>query len=157
MSDDAIFNDANRVKAKFFKFTKVGDWFKGTLLSVREQKSNFPGKEGKMVKQYEFRAHGGQFHVVDPTTEQAYADGSGVIDLKAGDVWTVSRDTEAFDNSMRNVKVGQIFASKLTEIKPSKTKGFRPQKVTPVYAGEMDPDYMGESAVDTVAAFGAAV
>src|SRR3990167_9717113 len=147
MSED-FFNDKNRIKSQFYKFGKVGDWFKGTLLSVREQVSNFPGKEGKLVKQYEFRVSGGEYHLCDPVTKQPLPDEEGLVTLKKGEVWIVSRDTEAFDNAMRNVKMGQIFGSKFVELKQSKTKGFNPQKVTPVYAGEMDPDYMGEASAD---------
>jgi len=147
-----LFNDKNQVRAAFVKFTQVGDWFEGTLHEVREIDSSLPGKEGEKQKVYDFIVRSGTFHVADPITKRAYADGTGVITLQKGELWSMG-GKQSIDNSMRNIKIGQIFGAKFTEEKPSKTKGFAAQKVISIFAGKMDEEYLNGGKLDVAQAF----
>lgn len=150
--DSSLFDDKNKVKAAFIKFTKIGDWFEGTLHEVRHVKNLLPGKEGETQINYDFIVKSGVFHMPDPLTKQAYADGSGVIILKKDDLWTMG-GKPGIDANMRNIKVGQIFGARFSALKPSKTPGFAAQKVVDIFPGKMDETYMG-TAVDSAAALG---
>lgn len=140
------FAGMEEVRANWIKFNVVGDFVKGTLLSARQIPNRLPGKEGTMTTVYELRAHLGQFHNADENKQVI----TPPVVLKANDFWIVS-GKESIDNQMRNVKPGTIIGFRLTEIKPSKTKGFNAQKVIKVLVGGQDPEYMGESAGDATA------
>lgn len=142
-SDEAMFSSENEVKAAWLKFNKIGDWFTGTLLSVREMDNRLPGKEGTKVKVYEFKASGGQFHNIDGNKQLLEVP----VNIEAGQVWTLGGKT-VIDNAMRSVKLGTKVGLKFTETKPSKTKGFNDTKIIKVYASGIDPEWMGEDAVD---------
>jgi hypothetical protein len=140
--DPALFNPENEVKSAFIKWGKIGDWFEGTLLDVREVESRLPGQEGTMQKIYDFRVRTGYFHEetkvqnADGTTSMSYKQ----VVLDKGDLWSLGGN-KTMDDQMRRIKVGQIFGCRFTEVKPAKTKGFAAQKVRKVYPGKMDPDY----------------
>lgn len=159
--DANLFRPENEAKATFVKWGKVGDWLKGTLHERRQIKSTLPGQEGKMQNIYDFYAHGGVYHETIVTTDPAtggktttfkpvvLAPGA-LVSVGGG---TVGDNKNAIDNGMRNVKIGQVFGIRFTEIKPSKSKGFQDQKVRKVYPGEMDPNYTG-GMEDTASALG---
>jgi len=141
MSQDNIFDEKNKVKSQFVSWGKVGDWFKGTLLSMREVNSTLePGKKNKI---YEFRAHGGEFHDLDEN-KQPIPEAIIVVE---GDLWSVG-GRASIDNQMRNVKQGTIIGMKFSEVKPAKTKGYNPAKIVNIYIGGLDPNYMGEGVAD---------
>lgn len=143
ISNEELFSDKNKAKSLFVKWGKQGDWFKGTLLGIREVANTFPGKEGTMNKIYDFRAHGGEFHETDENKIPV----DPAITVNDGDFYSIGGKA-GIDNSMRNAKVGQIVGMKFTETKAAKTKGFAPLKIIAVYNGGMDPDYAGESMGD---------
>lgn len=142
MSDN-FFDESREIKPNWVKFNKVGDYFRGTLTGFKDVKSNFPGKEGKIVRQYQVLTSEGSFHLVD--------DLGAVIEeprtIGKGEFWNFSKD-EKFDDLMRQIKVGQKFGVRLKLIVPAKTKGFHPAKVLSVVPDEMDSEYMGETVSD---------
>jgi hypothetical protein len=140
MSD--FFSDENAVKSNFIKWGKVGDFCKGTLMSIREVANNLPGKEGEMSKLYELKIETAQYHDIDPDTRQAVEP---QIVVNAGEIYNVG-GKPAIDQQMRNIKIGQIVGFKFTETKPSKTKGFAATKIVKVYQGEMDMAYLKANA-----------
>jgi len=89
--DPALFNAENEVRAAFVKWGKIGDWFEGTLLDIREVDSRLPGQEGTKQKIYDFKARVGGFH--DEIKSQN-PDGTTSISYKqtvlvAGDQWSL--------------------------------------------------------------------
>ena len=52
---DDFFNEEHEVKTTFIKWGQIGDYIKGTLLSVREVFSTLPGHEHEKVKLYELK------------------------------------------------------------------------------------------------------
>ena len=159
--DPALFNAENEVRAAFVKWGKIGDWFEGTLLDIREVDSRLPGQEGTKQKIYDFKARVGGFH--DEIKSQN-PDGTTSISYKqtvlvAGDQWSMGGN-KTLDDQMRRIRIGQIFGVRFTEVKPAKTKGFAAQKVRKVYPGKMDADYSSAetgAGVDTAKEFGSAV
>lgn len=152
--DDSIFDDKNEVKSKTVKFGKVGDAFKGTLLCVKVVEV-LDDKLGKKVPKnvYEFTAHGGAFHNVDPVT---YAPLDPEVVVEAGDNYVLWSRGKRFDDDMKRAKPGTIVAFRYTgntEPKPGKRAG----KIVKVYVGGQDPNYMGESAADIARDFGGEV
>lgn len=153
-------------KNNFVKFSKVGDFVKGTLVDTRTMKSTLPGKDGHKNTVFEVMVHAGEYHDAESSVD---ANGNKTVKvsenptvLNEGDFVTVgAKDDIAPDgkvlnkgltDNLRNVKVGQIVAFQFTEIKPSKTPGFAPAKIIKVLVGGMDPNYMGQKAGDTVSA-----
>lgn len=148
--DPNLFDPKNEAKSLFVKWGKVGDWVQGTLHDRRQIKSTLPGQEGKMQHVYDFFARAGVFHETHKSRNEAGEEVTTYtpVVLKEGQLvsvggGTVGDDKNPIDNGLRNVKIGQIFGVRFTEIKPAKTKGFQDQKVRKVYPGEMDPKYAG--------------
>lgn len=145
------FEGMNEVPSQWIKFSKIGDYVKGTLTDVREMESRIPGKEGTKTRVYELQVDSGQFHTSENKLD---ANGNKITIVSEtpyvmtkGEFWLVG-GKESIDNQMRNVRKGQIVGFRLSEIKPSKTPGFAAQKVIKVLVGGMDPEYMGQSAGD---------
>ena len=115
MADDKWMEGAEEVQSNWFKFMKVGDKIKGTLLSKRFQEGN----EGFSDQQvYEIKK----------------ADGT---------VWNVGVSVKKLGTVQRlnNCKVGEIVGILFeSEGEPAK-KGFHPAKNLKVFNFGADPDY----------------
>lgn len=152
--NDPIFDDKNEVKSKPIKFGKIGDSFKGTLLSVKVVEVFDEKVGGKVPKKvYEFSAHGGAFHGVDPVS---YAPLEEEIVVVPGEIYVLWSRGKRFDDDMKRAKPGTIVAYRYTgntDPKPGK----RPGKIIKTYIGGIDPNYMGESAQDIAEEFGGEV
>lgn len=123
------FAGLSEIKTESLTFGKIGDWVKGTLTNISKAPSKF--QAGRIENVYEFKAQGGFIH-----------DEKGQnVNVDEGAFYTFWGKPQ-LDNAMRNIKVGQIFASQFVKTKPS-TKG-NPQKIFKVASGKMDPDYKGE-------------
>lgn len=133
------FAGMSEVKSSFVQWGAIGDWVKGTLVSVREVDSRLPGKEGEKQNIYEILAAGGSFHAINEDKTVA----KEATTIEAGAYWNVG-GKPAIDNAMRNIKVGQIIGFRFAEEKKSTTKGFNATKVIKVIAGGMDPEYKGQ-------------
>jgi len=154
-NNDDFFSEKNRVKTQWVKFGKIGDFLKGTLTDVREMDSRLPGKEGTKVKVYEFKAHAGEFHDSETTVDENGNKMVKILEpavvLKPDEIWAVG-GKPGIDAQMRNVKFGQIFGMRFTDLKPSKNPSFSPQKIIKVYVGGMDQNYQGETLRDVAEA-----
>lgn len=138
MGDD-LFDEKNEVPSNWIAFTKVGDYFKGTLLrrELVDNKLN-PGKKQWV---YEFKMHYGEFHKQDGKNGPVIEPG---VVINADEVWMLG-SKESIDKQMRNIKLGQIVGMRLTEISPAQQKGFNDFKNVKVYnSGLMDESFMSE-------------
>lgn len=124
---DDIYNDDNLVGNNWAKFNVVGDNINGTLIAVREMKSRLPGKEGEMVKVYEIKADGGEFH--DSKDKKII---EVPIKIQPNEFWNVGGGF-ILDAAMRNIKLGQKIGIKYTGDKASKQAGFNPMKIKKVF------------------------
>jgi len=132
-------------KNSFVKFSKVGDSIDGTLVSVREIRSQLPKRETEMVKIYEIKADSGSFHDIDD--KKAVVEPA--IEIQPGEIWNVSGGSKEspsmIDNKFRNIKLGQKVRVEFTEELPPKKKGFSPTKVKKVYTnGKFDEEFIKE-------------
>jgi len=133
------------VKNSWMKFNELGDYVIGTLIAVREVKSQLPGSEGQMTKVYEIKADEGVFHDLDDkkkVIEEAVA-------IKEGEIWNLGGGSKEkpsiLDGQFRNIKLGQKVKVEYTDDKPAKQKGFNPMKVKKVYTnGKMDEQWIAE-------------
>lgn len=152
--EDPIFSDKNEVKSKPIKFGKIGDAFKGTLLSIKTVEVFDEKAGGKVPKKvYEFSAHAGAFHDMDPVSFAPLDEETVVV---AGDIYVLWSRGKRFDDDMKRAKPGTIVGFRYTgntEPKP----GRRPGKIVKTYIGGVDPNYMGESAEDLARDFGGEV
>lgn len=114
MSNDK-WGGAQEVQANWFKFEKVGDGIKGTLLGKRLQQGN-AGFGDQWV--YEIKTEEGVFNV-------------GVGASKEGTIQRLNR-----------CKVGEIIGI-LFEKEGEAKKGFHPAKYLKVLTWGMDPNYNG--------------
>lgn len=115
---DNFFTEENEAKAAWFKFEKIGDAIKGTLLSktIKPARDMFPEQE-----------------VYELKTED-------------GDIVNVASSKPYVRNIMGRVKIGQIVGFKYDsnyQTEESKKKGLAPAKTIKVYIGAMDPEYDG--------------
>ena len=132
------------VKVPWVKWGEVGDWFRGTLTDVREIDDNFnPGEKAKI---YEVMISAGSFHYFEKVNGVTEVDKEPTI-LEAGSIWNVGGKRN-IDGQMRNVKIGQTFGIRFSELKPNKNKSFNDAKILKVLVGEMDSNYSGETAAD---------
>jgi len=103
------------VQSNWFKFEKVGDKIKGTLLSKELVKSNNPNYDDQYV--YVLKTEEGDVNV-------------GISVKKSG---TVGR--------LNKCKIGEIVGIVFESETESKTKGFHPTKNLTVWTWGMDKDY----------------
>lgn len=135
----SLYDTGNQIKASWVKWGKVGNKIAGTLISIREMESRLPEKRGQMMKIYEILADDGEFNdIVDkkPVDE--------VTKINPGEIWLVGGGL-GLDNSMRNIKVGQIIGIKYTEERPNSDKLKNPTKVKKVFTeGKMNDVWLKE-------------
>jgi hypothetical protein len=137
--DDKFFSSENEAKSNWIKFGKVGDWFKATLLGVREIDSAF--QPDTKVTVYDIKVHSGEFHDMDDNKQPV----EPAVVLEAGQFYSVGGKA-GINTQMRNVKKGQIFGAKFIELVPSKTKGFNASKSIKIYYdGSMDEQWLEEN------------
>lgn len=118
MSDD-FFQEKNLAQSNWFRFEKIGDTIKGTLVNV----SKVDGQDGYSDQiVYEIKKEDGEFWKV------------GISVTKTG-----------LNDRMRNAKLGQIVGFKFNKEIPSKKKGYAAAKGIDGYLGEMDTDYEAEN------------
>jgi hypothetical protein len=118
---DQNWDNAQEVKSNWFKFEKVGDKIKGTLINKRLQKSTDPVYPDQWV--YELKVEGGEVFNV------------GISVNKQG---TVQR--------LNNCKIGEIVGILFEKEGDAPKKGFNPAKFLKVVSFGMDPDYTLEPA-----------
>ena len=133
------------VKNSFWKRNKIGDHIIGTLIGVREIKSQLPGKENEMVKIYEIKADSGECHDID---EKKNVIEEPIV-IQEGEIWNIgggSKESPSIiDNQFRNIKLGQKVKVEFVDEKPPQKKGFNPMKVIKVYTnGKMDDAWLQE-------------
>jgi len=109
------------------QFNKVGDYIKGTLISVEE--SPRVDKYGKKNTIYRIKSKDGSFHRSDKETS---AIDTTPTAIKEGEEYTMFLNGPAVD-LMRKVVVGQKFKIQLTELRKS-AKG-QPATIRTVYPG----------------------
>lgn len=136
------------IKAKTFKFGQVGDYIKGTLTSVN--KTNSPDAYGKLSHIYGVRAEAGEFlgSTKNEKTGKWVPDKDVTI-VNPGEDYNffISNDKGVVISSMKDIKIGQKFMIKFSEIKPT-TKG-NDAKIIKVFQGktvqglpDMDQEYL---------------
>ncbi len=137
-------SDENEAKNNFVKWSEIGDFVLGTLVSSKEVPSTLPDKKGEMQKIYEVKVREGQYHELD---EKKRVIDEPVV-LNEGDIISVG-GRPTIDSRMARIKIGQVFGLKFTEELEAKTKGYNPTKLIKVYTPrdtsgefEMDQDYL---------------
>lgn len=123
------------IKAKNFKFAAIGDYLKGTLLDVT--KTTSPDKYGKLSYIYKVKVAEGTFY--DSTKNEKtgkFEINKEPTVLNAGEeyVFFVATDKGVLIGAMKDVKIGQKFMAKFTELKPT-TKG-EDAKIIKVFGGK---------------------
>lgn len=136
------------IKSKTFKFSGIGDYIKGTLTDVNKTSSK--DAYGKLSYIYSVKAEEGSFI----GTTKSEKTGKHSLDdkpttINAGEAYTffVSEDKGVLVSAMKDIKIGQKFMIKFTELKPT-SKG-NDAKIVKVFAGKdkggaplMDTDWM---------------
>lgn len=111
------------LKAKKMRFGQVGDFIKGTLTGV--SKTNSPDSYGKMSHIYSVRAAEGTF-IGSTKNEKTgkFKDDAEPTIINKGEDYTffISNDKGLIISNMKDIKIGQKFMIKFTELKPT-TKG----------------------------------
>lgn len=122
------------VKSKNFRFGKIGDFLKGTLLEVYKMPK--PDRFNKIATIYRVRAKEGTFlgSTKDETTGKFVDDKEQTI-IEEGEEYTFFA-TGVLVGQMKSVKLGQKFMVKFTDLKPS-TKG-NDAKIKKVFAATDD-------------------
>ena len=111
-----LFSEENEAKANWFKFEKIGDTVKGTLVgsNIKPARDMFP--------------------------EQTVYE----LQQEDGGIMNVASSKDFVRNSMKRAKMGQIVGFKYDsdyQTDANKAKGMSPAKTIKVYLGEMDANY----------------
>jgi hypothetical protein len=134
------------------KFNEVGDYVKGTLISVMAQTT--PDIYGKLSTMYTVKVKDGSFlgSAKNPKTGKIDLDKEKTI-LEEGSEWTFFANGIVVQK-MKSVKLGQKFMIKFSELKPT-TKG-NDAKIKVVYPAVdghgkpvMDEEWVKEQGGDT--------
>ena len=120
IQEDEFFSPENEAQGNFFKFEKVGDKIKGTLVGKREQKGE-NGFQDQMI--FELKLEDGSYCNVG-----------------------IGKSKKFVIERMRRAVFGQRVGFLFSEEIPSKTKGYANAKSIRVYLGAMDENY---KSVDT--------
>jgi len=115
-TDPKSWGEGTEVQSNWFKFNKVGDGVKGTLISRRLQ----PSTDAAFPDQ----------HVYELQSEDGNNYNVGISVKKAG---TVQR--------LNACKIGEIVGILFEKEIPTDKKGFRPAKALKVMTFGMDPSY----------------
>lgn len=118
---DDFFNETNELSQSWFRFDKIGDSIKGTLIRVSDKPEQdvFPAQ-----KIYELKTDNGIM----------------LVGISVKKVFII--------NAMRNVKIGQIVGFKYEsdyQTDENKKKGMSPAKTIKVYRGGMDEEFLKEN------------
>ena len=121
---DDFFSEANEAKSSWFKFDKIGDSIKGTLIAsyVKPAKDMFPEQTV-----YELQNEEG--------------------------VTNVASSKQFVRNAMGRAKIGQVVGFKYEsdyQTEANKAKGMAPAKTIKVFIGEMDPDFSPIAGMDEI-------
>ena len=116
MTQQDEWSGAQEVKSSWFKFLKIGDGIKGTLINKYHQESNADGYQSQWV--YEIKKSDGEVWNV------------GVAENKSGTIQRLNR-----------CKMGEIIGIRF-ESEGEKKKGKFPAKNLTVYSFGQDPSYM---------------
>jgi len=135
----------SEVKNSFWKKGKIGDFIIGTLIAVREIRSQLPGRENEQVKLYEVKADDGEFHDLDDKNQPI----EPAVKINGEEVWNVGGGSKehpsGIDTQFRNIKLGQKVKIQFVDEKPPKKKGFNALKIVKVYTnGKMDDVWLKE-------------
>ena len=142
------------IKAKMFKFGGVGDFLKGTLIDV--SKTNSPDAYGKLSYIYKVKAEEGSFlgsSKNEKTGKFKIDDEATVVNKGDEYVFFIPTTKGVLIGAMKDIKLGQKFMIKFTELKPT-TKG-NDAKIVKVFAGKnkdgsplMDEEWLASKEVD---------
>lgn len=131
MSGD-FFSDENIPNSAWFKFDKVGQVVKGTLVEtyVKEAEGNFPAQTVYKLT----NASAGMSTIVNEK----------VTDPKLELVWNINvGSSKAFINDrLKSAKAGDIIGLAFIKEIPPKTKGFNPAKSIYPFNGGVDTAYL---------------
>lgn len=113
---DDLFSDDNKATANWFKFEKIGDTVKGTLVgsSIKPARDVFPEQTVWELKQED------------------------------GSITNVASGKTFVRNNMKRAKLGQIVGFKYEsdyQTDANKAKGMAPAKTIAVFLGDMDETY----------------
>jgi hypothetical protein len=122
--------DMDLSKILFVKFTKPGDYVKGTLIERSESVDKFAKVKGDKQKLYLIKAAVGKYH-----------DDNKVVEIKAGDHFYVG-GKPSIDKGMTLVRIGQLVGIIFVGTKASKEKGYQPAKIFEVRKSGMDPEFL---------------
>ncbi len=122
---DDFFSEENEAKSNWFKFEKIGDAVKGTLIatSTKPARDMFPEQEVYELQQED------------------------------GSVINVASSKNFVRTSMRRAKIGQIVGFKYTDdyqTEANKAKGMAPAKTIKVFLGDMDPNYDATAGMEEI-------
>jgi hypothetical protein len=123
------------IKSKNFKFGAVGDYIKGTLTDVNKTTSK--DAYGKLSHIYSVKADEGSFLGSTKNEKTGkYVQDTEPTTINKDEAYTffVSDDKGVLIGAMKDIKIGQKFMIKFTELKPT-TKG-NDAKIVKVFAGK---------------------
>jgi len=123
------------LKAKNFRFGQVGDFLKGTLLSVTQTQS--PDAYGNLSMVYKVKAEEGTYLGSSKNEKTGkYSDDKENTIIGKGEeyVFFIKKNKNILVSNMKDIKIGQKFMIKFVELRPT-TKG-QDAHIIKVFAGK---------------------
>jgi hypothetical protein len=128
------------VVPNWVKFTVVGDYLQGTLVSLEYKQGTDPQGRPQTQLVYEILSDEGKFHNTVKENGMKVADLKNPIIIAKGEYYNVAKGS--LDNAMKKIKVGQKVKFVFTDVIESKDKMKNDFKLVKVYAGDMDAEYL---------------
>lgn len=138
-ANEDLFKDMEEVESGVLKFGKVGDYFKGTLVSIAKESVNRISEKGEMQRVFEFKAIVGSFH--------------NIVKKKVNDKPTVIAPGESYiyfskgmtKKMLEKAKVGQEVGIQFVEEKEARQPGYSDTKIIRVLLGKMNEEWLKEN------------
>ena len=134
--------DYQEVVSNWYKATKIGDFFEGTLISKTMKDGTDPQGRPQTQEIYEVLADAGKFHNLIKKGAQKVVDEDNPIIIAKGDYYQFAKGSVVA--AMKKIKVGQKVKFIFDSTIESKDKMKNDFKLVKVYAGEMDEEYLKE-------------
>lgn len=128
------------VLSNWIKFTVVGDYVEGTLVSAEDKTGTDPQGRPQTQRVYEILTDAGKFHNTKKEGSFKVPDKDNPIIIEKGEYYNVAKGS--IDNAMKKIRIGQKVKFLFDSIIESKDKMKSDFKLVKVYAGDMDKEWL---------------
>lgn len=133
------FEGMDKSDSGVLKFGKVGDYFKGVLVTINNEMPNKLSAKGDMQRVFEFTTLVASFHAIEKKKVAESPTTPAVGELYAYFAKGMTK------RKLEGAKLGQEVGLRFAEEKPNKDPSLNDTKVIEVYLGKMNEEWLKEN------------